>query len=486
MSSVSTAKTGKNTLFSGLQSIVSCLCGLVSAPYLSRVLGIENYGKVYFGYSVINLFSCLAMLGITTYAVREGVLIRDDKKKLGAFAGEMLVINAIAAIFSTVLLWICILSIPKFADNKWIIILLAYPIFTQLFNMDWIFWIYEKYVYTSVRTMLTGISTIVLILIFVNKPEDYLIYGAIMTLCNVAGALASTITAFCQNKISFHISTSILKHVRPVALIFAYIFSSKIYTLMDSFILGLTTEYYYVGLYTNDVLIYTTLDVVLGTILTVSFPILSAMYGTGDTEGYKKRFSELFQMEMVILLPTITGFFCLANPIITSIFGIEYAPAARSLKVLVLALFFRLLVWLFNNSGLIVVKLDNRVFQITMFSAVLNTVLNIFLIPRYQDYAAAWTTFASEIVMALGCFYFFRPFIKGISFNKDMWTTIPGCMLIAIYCTYIKKVVSWDIMVVLAGVLGSIVIYALFQLIVKNTGMRLFIELFTKHKEING
>ena len=80
----------KNAMLNSLKTILAMIFPLITFPYASRVLQVENMGKVNYASSIISYFVLLAGLGIKTYAIREGARIRDNKEKL-----EKLILNII-------------------------------------------------------------------------------------------------------------------------------------------------------------------------------------------------------------------------------------------------------------------------------------------------------------------------------------------------------------------------------------------------------
>ena len=64
-----------NAVMSGLKTILQILFPLITFPYISNVLQVENLGKVNFANSVCGYFLLFAGLGISSYAVRELSLI---------------------------------------------------------------------------------------------------------------------------------------------------------------------------------------------------------------------------------------------------------------------------------------------------------------------------------------------------------------------------------------------------------------------------
>ena len=88
---------------------------LITFPYVSRVLGVDNLGSFNFANSVISYFVLAAGLGISTYAIREGSRFRDDNSKFKHFADEMFTINMAATAVSYFLLLVFMIAVPKFA-----------------------------------------------------------------------------------------------------------------------------------------------------------------------------------------------------------------------------------------------------------------------------------------------------------------------------------------------------------------------------------
>lgn len=93
-----------NLIANGIKTLMSVLFPLITFPYASRILGSVGIGKVGYASSIITYFALMASLGISTYAVREGARIRDDKEKFNKFAKEILNINLCTTLISYILL----------------------------------------------------------------------------------------------------------------------------------------------------------------------------------------------------------------------------------------------------------------------------------------------------------------------------------------------------------------------------------------------
>ena len=89
----------KNYLYNVAYKILTLLTPLITTPYISRVLGVENIGIYNFSSSVVSYFTLLAGLGISTYAIREGARYRNDRIKISDFCSEVFSINVISTLY---------------------------------------------------------------------------------------------------------------------------------------------------------------------------------------------------------------------------------------------------------------------------------------------------------------------------------------------------------------------------------------------------
>ena len=85
-----------NAALNSIRSILNMLFPLITYPYITAVLSVEELGKYNFSLSIVNYFALIAGLGVSSYAIREGARIRDDKRALADFANQMLEINLVS------------------------------------------------------------------------------------------------------------------------------------------------------------------------------------------------------------------------------------------------------------------------------------------------------------------------------------------------------------------------------------------------------
>ena len=98
-------QTQKNIFYNVLLAISQVLFPLITFPYLARVLGPENIGKLNFSESIAKYFILLAALGIPIYGVREIAKKMNEKKELSILFSEIFLINLITTIFLSILIF---------------------------------------------------------------------------------------------------------------------------------------------------------------------------------------------------------------------------------------------------------------------------------------------------------------------------------------------------------------------------------------------
>ena len=130
---------------SAFKTLMNIIFPLITFPYASNVLQVENLGKVNFASSVCGYFLLFAGLGISSYAVREGSRYVNDREKLSAFASEMFSINMISTALTYAALAVTMLFWTKLHAYTDLMLVLSLQIFFTTIGTEWVFTIFEEY-----------------------------------------------------------------------------------------------------------------------------------------------------------------------------------------------------------------------------------------------------------------------------------------------------------------------------------------------------
>ena len=149
-----------NMFLNAVKGLMNILFPLITFPYVSNILGVNELGRYNFAVSIINYFILLAGLGINAYAVREATEYRYNKRKFNRFADQIFTINLISSGISYFFLILFIIYIPKFQNSSVLLLILSLQIIFRTIGVDWIYTIYEEYLYITVRSILFQIVSL--------------------------------------------------------------------------------------------------------------------------------------------------------------------------------------------------------------------------------------------------------------------------------------------------------------------------------------
>ncbi len=387
-----------NLIANGIKTLMSVLFPLITFPYASRVLGAAGIGKVNYATSIISYFSMFAALGISTYAIREGARIRDDKEKFSKFAKEMLNINLFTTLiaYGVLLIFLCL---PILKNYKILLIILSGTIVFTTIGMEWLFVIKEEYAYITKRAILFQFLSLILLFLLVSSKEDYGWYAALTVISSGGSAIWNLV--YSRKLVNWRqkITPEYKKHLKPIFLIFGTSIASSIYMTMDTTMLGFFNDTATTEIYTAAVKINTVVSTLIGTISSTILPRVSYYIGNGLKKEYEKLMQSSMDLLMMIAMPVAIGMMCTSDILILLFSGAEFLPGSTAAKILsakvVIAAINRVLAY----QICIPYKRDKEVLLSTSGGALFNLIANAALIPIWGVNGASIATFFSEVVV---------------------------------------------------------------------------------------
>lgn len=459
---------GLNAALNGLKNIMSVVFPLITFPYVSRVLQVENLGKFNFALSIVDYFILLAALGINTYAIREGARIRDNPEQIHQFASEVFTINLVSMLLSYLLLGITVAVVPKLHYYWLLIIILSLEMFFRTIGTEWLYSIYEEFAFITIRSIIFQFVSLILMFVFVRKEEDYYIYALIAVFANAGNNIVNFLHAKKLCRFRPVRKFDYKKHLKPILTIFSISVATTIYVSSDSTILGFMTSDYEVGIYSVSVKIYKIIKTCLSAVLVVSIPRLSNYLGRQEYDNYNRTFNSIFQTLVTVMIPAVVGLLCMSRHVVLLIAGESFVEATVSLNLLSLALIVCLFGWIYNSCVLIPHKMEKQLLYTTITSATLNIVFNLILIPIWAEKAAALTTIMAEGCTMIMCMYYSRGLVKVHNITNTLISTLLGSGAIVAICFIFRNFDFGVVLNVVLPVVCSALVYALIILMLKN------------------
>ncbi len=388
----------KNVVLNVTKTLFSLIFPLITFPYASRILLPDGIGRVNFARAVIEYFVLIATLGISVYGIREAAKVRDDKVQLSKIAKELFIINIVSTLFAYILLVIAILYVPKLNSYRALLCVISAKILFTALGLDWLYTAVEDFEYITKRYIFFNALSLVLLFVFVKEQKDYLWYASISVFANVGSNILNFIHSRKYIDFSIVHNLEFKKHLKPVCVLFAMAIAIKVYTVLDTTMLGFLCNDWQVGIYTAAIKIDKIILSLVVAACAVLLPRLS-YYSENDVDKFNKLTYKGLDILLLVSLPCCIGLFILSQHVIMLLSGehyIESIPVMRIMNPIIL------IIGISNFIGM-QLFMPLRKEQYTLYSvvcgAVFNFILNMFLIPRYQAWGAAISTLCAETVV---------------------------------------------------------------------------------------
>ncbi len=329
-----------NAVMNTLLTASNTLVGLITLPYVTRVLSVEGYGNVTFAQSLSTWLSALCTVGITAYGVRECARVRNDKNALAKLVCELLLIITIFTIIVMSIFAICIILIPRFVSIASLLWMFLISTILTSYGVEWYFQAIEEYEYITIRSVTFKAISLISILLFIHHTDDWLLYGAITAIVPSCNNIFNILRLHKDLSINNLPKINILKHFKPLISYFITAISSACYTTFDSVLLGLlNADNVQVAFYQIAVKIRGICFQIINSIIGALIPRL-AYYAKNTT----KRYYELLQRGNGFLVNLCLGIMLYlivyAYPLVTLISSAKYSNAAIPIQIIGVANFF--------------------------------------------------------------------------------------------------------------------------------------------------
>ena len=456
-----------NALLNTITQLSAIILPFITFPYVTRILGPDNYGKVSFGNSIISYVNIVAALGIATYAVREGAAIREHKRKTEAFCSELFSFNLVSTAFAYLGLILLLVFWKDKADYRLLIVIQSVTVLANTLGVSWVFTIFEDYLFVAIRSILIQALSIVLVFVFIRSREDYVLYAVIGMAGGVLNNLLNMIYARKYVHIRLSPLTNLKTYLKPILVLFASSALITVYLSADVTMLEVMKGDQEVGVYEVAVKVYTIVKSVLNAVITVTIPRFAYYIGNKMEEEYQKLSKQTFETIILLALPALTGLIMVSRNVILIMSGEEYLGGTLALQILSVALIFAVSANFFVNAVLLSLKRDKVILIATIVSALVNVGLNFIFIPLWGLNGAAMTTLIAEATITVISFLNCRDVFSLKGTGKTLVSVALGMAVIVAVCMSVSLLnlnLLWD---TLLKVAGSVVLYGAILLLLR-------------------
>lgn len=401
---ITEAKILKNSLFLTIQPILLNIMSLAVIGYISRNLGVSDFGIFNFVITLIMLFWPVGRMGLDNISVRELASIRDHRAEAENYAGKIILFRVALAIFSVIVI-VLVINITGYSERiLYAAFCGAWILFFQLISesLTDIFMSYEKMELTAFSHLVGGLLLTILSVIVIYL--GFGLFGLILSY-SVGHIITSIIALKLINSKIFNISLNLdwefCRDKFQKGLPFFFM-SMMWYSMMrlDTIFLSKTVSATELGIYTAGIMLVTKLSIIPQGIGSSLFPAISNLYNNDKHEEMYRVIRNYFSYVLVVVLPIIIIVHFYGTEIMVLIFGKEYAPAGAILSYSSWVLLIRCYAFM-EFSILSATNRQNSTLASYILASLFCVLMNYYITLNFQLFGALATFISTQFVVLI-------------------------------------------------------------------------------------
>lgn len=381
----------------------------VTMPYLTLVMGVSGWGLVAFAQSFGAYLNLVVEYGFDLSATREVARHREDQEQLGDLVAG--VIGARVLLASGVIAVALLVGhfVPSFAANPALLYAAIFLAIAQGCNFSWYFQGIERMRPIALLDVATKVAVTIGIFAWVHSPTD----GPKVLFLQGVAAATSALIAFAMLRQDVAVPLPTWSRVKEAMQcgwsMFLFRSSVSLYTVGNTFILGLFVSPQLVGYYAGAEKINKAFLNLLYPVTQALYPRLSYLAGKGDA-------SKLARLSMAVMgvggLSLGTIVYITAPLTVQILLGANFEPAVDVLRLLACLL---PLVAMSNMLGLqwmLPLGLDKPFNRIILAAGALNLTLAACFAPLWAQMGMAAAVVLAEVFVTVAMYVYLR--FKGL------------------------------------------------------------------------
>ncbi|MCD8263634.1 MAG: oligosaccharide flippase family protein [Tannerellaceae bacterium] len=314
---------------------INYLLPLLSFPYLYRVLGVERWGLVSFGYALTQYFILFTDFGFNLSGTKYISENRNNIVSINSYLNSACIGRAILCGISFLILCFLIVTFDKFRiESSFYLLYFGMVLGNVMFPM-WFFQGMENMKYITVFNLVAKIISFTPFFIFIKKPEHYIYVPLFYSIGYLIAGFISLYIIYSTLGMKWFVPNfkNIKTSLKDSSTYFLSRLSTSLFTTSNSFLIGLICGNIAVGYYSAAEKLYQAYNQMLTPFTGVLFPHIAK---THDTLFFKKVFSRVFIGNIILLCIAIYY----SDLILELVYGNYDISTLQVFQTLLLACFF--------------------------------------------------------------------------------------------------------------------------------------------------
>lgn len=467
----------KNYLFNLSFQIFKIIIPIITAPYISRVIGSEGIGQYSFTFSIVTYFTLLASLGFEVYAQREIAKNQDNIVEQTKVFWEVLIAKVISSTISLAFFFLLTFCGPFNETYRLLLFILSLNILSVALDVTYLFQGNEQFGLIALRNILVKIIGVIFIFVFVKNRNDVWIYTLIQSSVLVVSSISlwTRLSKFlCRISIK---DLNVTRHIVPTLKLFIPTIAISVYTMLDKTLIGTLVqginEYGQAysdlenGYYEQAEKIVKIGLSVITSLGAVMIPRNSQTVASGDFETFKKNINDTLHFVLFIGMPIMFGIAGIATNFSPWFFGGGFE------KVPYLIMLFCPLVIIIGFSNVLGLQYllplnEDKKYTISIVCGALsNLFLNLLLIPIFWAYGACFATVSAELIVTLVMFFFARKDLSikklGVNFLKYFCSGLLMFLIVFITQQFLPSSIINTLLLIVEGIAAYLIILVILR-----------------------
>ncbi|ALJ01527.1 hypothetical protein DC20_16780 [Rufibacter tibetensis] len=391
----------KNLASLGSLQILNFLIPMVLSPYLVRVIGLENFGRVAVAQAIISYLNIITDFGFYITATKEISQNRENKKVVGAIYNEVLTTKIYLLVLTFLFLSGFVALFDETDTNPLLYIFSFTMVIGQALFPIWLFHGLEDMKYITLVNSASKVVSLLLIFFFVTETTDYIYVNFFLGVGTILAAIASFY--FVKSKYGLVYKpvaiTQVRHHLKEGKDIFVSNFAVNLYTNSNILILGLFAPVQIVGYYSVAEKVMNAVRQLLGVYFQAIYPSMCNLVS--------KTKKELIEVTLRVHLPFSLGIMFLCSGInffseeLTQYFSGTYTQEINYLIRLLSFVPFIVALNIPSNQLLLIYGYKETYRTTLLLGSLLNLLLNFVLSYFYLAQGTGITVILTEVFITV-------------------------------------------------------------------------------------
>ena len=313
---------------------INYLLPLLSFPYLFRVLGVEKWGLISFGYALTQYFIILSDFGFNLSGIKYISQHRDDPEEINTYLNSATVCRWILGFVGLIALLLLCLLFDRFREDYLFYLCYFGMVIGNIMFPLWFFQGIEKMKYITIFNLIAKSLSIIPFFLFVHQPSDYYIVPICYSVGFILAGLASLY--FIYVKLGAAMFVPKWRHIKFAFVDSSFFFLSRIstslFTTSNTFILGVVGGDVAAGYYAGAEKLYQAYNQLLAPFTGVLYPHVAK---NQDVPFFKRAFRLIVSANTVVVLLALA----LSSYLLLLVYGEVLDESLRVLNTLLIACF---------------------------------------------------------------------------------------------------------------------------------------------------